>query len=182
MRKIVGFFPFLPVLIFILAGCGTRSNQPPVQEAEISPPARGAALGLSIDITSDEILASFDYLHEVDYMLVREARWPDGDGIIGGDRLVIWANSPLRNFALISLSNEIAGENFIFVPGDTFALLNELSPGTGFVINSYISAGTLPLSGITFIDENNVQRYFLLVQDQSDDFEAYRLIEFEAGR
>jgi len=38
------------------------------------------------------------------------------------------------------------------------------------------------MSGITFIDENNVQRYFLLVQDQSDDFEAYRLIEFEAGR
>lgn len=169
MRKLVTLLLVLS-LIFTLTAC-TSPNRP-AAETELS---------LSIDLATNEFLGTFDYIHEFDYMLVREARQIGGEDIIG-DRLVIWTNISLRNFALISIANDVINEEIAFIPMDTFDLLNELSPGMAFVINSYISVGTLPWSGIVFQDNNDVRRYFLLVQDQSDCFEAYRLIEFTNRR
>ena len=170
MRKIILYF-FVLSLISVLTTCASPSR--PVPEVE---------LRISIDLATPEFLATFDYIHEFDYMLVREARQTGGEDIIG-DRLVIWTNTPLRNFALISIANDVINEEIIFIPMDTFDLVNELSPGMAFVINSFIGVGTLPWSGIAFQGEDDdLKRFFLLVQDQSDHFEAYRLIEFRDRR
>ena len=167
MKKIT-VFCFVLSLLFVFASCAGINQPEPALETEFR---------VSIDLATDEFLMTFHDRYEFDYTLVRRVLWPGGEHITG-DRLVIWANTPLRNFALITIGNDVIGDEIIFIPIDTFAFLNELPVGAAFVINSYISGGTIPWSGISFLDENNVQRYFLLLQDQSDAFEAYRLIEF----
>jgi len=121
---------------------------------------------LSISLASEELLSRFDYLHEVDYTLLRQA----GAGNIehfNGDRLAIWANVPLYDFALISITSDFINDELIFTPTDTFGKVEELLPGQAFVINSYVELGTFSASGVSFAVESGERYYFRMMADQS---------------
>ena len=149
-----------------------------VQNPEKPAAEPAETVGVQIELASEEFLSTFSVIHEFDYTPVGKSLWGIWDGE-NADRLVIWTDVPLKDFAVISLSNDFIEDELFFIPIDTFGMISELTPGTAFIINSYMSQGTLPWSGITFMDESGSQRYFLLVQDQSDEFPPYRLIEFK---
>ena len=200
MKKIFGISLVLCIAL-MLAACERADypvsppQAPPVEETDIDTPPREydlepevtpsgeteiptrEELPFNISMTflaSDEFLSAFDYLHEVDYSYAR------GRGAIDTDlRLVIWADAPLREIALLQLGggdiscigcdgcNEaLPWGRMIRVPRDTFGLVEELPIGEAFVINNYIPGGTWAASGITLVDENDVRRYFVIISDQ----------------
>jgi hypothetical protein len=130
-----------------------------------------------IDLADNQVLSKFDPIHEFDYQVLQEALWETTYD--SGDRLVIWTNTTLRDFAVLSVGNDVIDEEIVFIPLETFSQIKELTPQSAFVVNGYMSVGTIPWSGITFVDEKGEQRYFLILQDQSDEFPPYRLLEFE---
>ena len=143
--------------------------------------------GLLANIDFDLLIESYDEMfdfndiHVFDYNYIREAR---GDLVnIGdyiGDAILIQTNMPLRDFAVILIGHDtLEDDGIIFVPTDKFGMIAELLPGDAFIIKSYLGVGTVPLSGITFIDEDDVQRYYAIVQDHSGLLDPYLLIQFE---
>ena len=58
-------------------------------------------------------------------------------------------------------------------------MIDELLPGEAFIINDYMSMGTLPVSGITFLDESGERWFFSILQNQAGEGDPYRLIEFQ---
>jgi len=164
--KILANILFTLCLILISAACAEVNQQP-----HESP-------GPFIAVANDNILSKFDSIYEVDYNLVRQALNIGGDDIVG-DRLVIWANVPLKEFALISVSNDTINDKLEFTPLDTFGMIDELPPGMGYVINSYIGVGMVPWSGITYVDKDGARRYYTIDRDQSGDSDSYRLTAFE---
>jgi len=195
MKKIVTSLLALFLLVGILAACDQTTEQevtanptptpPPVQTPEpeetsepeydsepesesMSFVSNDNVFGLTISPASETLLSTFDYLHEVDYTLLREAR--DGAAPhFNGDRLVIWADVPLYDLALISITNDIIDDELVFIPVDTFGQVEELLPGQAFVINSYVGLGTLPASGISFVAASGERHYFWMQADQSVD-------------
>jgi len=182
--------------LFLLAGILVACNQTAVPEVAATPiyapvetpePARNpeqeydyvpkpntensfldsGTFGLAISLASEELLSTFDYLHEVDYTLVREARAGGAVEHLNGDRLVIWADVPLFDIALVSVESDFIDDELVFIPIDTFGHVPELPLGQAFVINSYISMGTLPASGISFAAESGELHYFWVLADQS---------------
>jgi len=122
---------------------------------------------LKISLASDTLLDSFDYLHEVDYTLLREAHAGGTVERSNGDRLVIWADVPLYDFALISITDDFVDDEIVFIPAGTFGKVEELLPGQAFVINSYAGGGTLPTSGISFVSGSGERHYLWMQADQS---------------
>jgi len=138
----------------------------PESEAENSSFDKSAS-GLSISHASDELLGTFNYLHEVDYTILREARAGEAVEHFDGVRLVIWADVPLYDVALISITNDFIDDELVYIPVDTFGRVEELLPGQAFVINSYVGLGTLPASGISFVSVSGERHYFWMLADQS---------------
>jgi len=159
-------------LIFTLAACNDEDmpeiTEPPVEtpveepDEEEAPPEEEqedyGELEIQIASVEDMPLSNFSNYYEVDYSQIR------GDGVIG-TRLVIWANAPLRNLSLLSVTPDIIDDEWIYVPVGTYGTVSELLPGEAFVINAYVGLGTLPGSGITFTDIDGQQRYFVMIEN-----------------
>jgi len=150
-------------LLLLAAGC---KKEPPTPSGEL----------IRIDLAGDEFLSTFDNIHEFNLMPVRETHL----GIVDmeGDRLVIWTDRSLKDVRLVTLGSREEDEKFVSFITEHYDTIDELSPGMAYVIGSYIDAGMLPWLGVAFLDEDDVQRCFSIVQDQSDEFPPYRLIEF----
>ena len=142
-------------------------------DAEIPAPV-SEELNIQIALADETLLSTFSHIHEVNYADVHEVYF----GTIESDvTLVIWANIPLQNFALLTFSPEPIGDETLFIPINTFGKIDTLKPNEAFAINSYIGMGTLPWSGITFVDESGLSRYFAMQQSQMDG--RYHIFEFE---
>ena len=138
---------------------------------------QGTVFELFID-KMENVNLGFGNFFEVNYNdAFEEIRGFRFDG--GGDRLVIWANSPLYNLSLIALSNDFVNDEFRFFATDTVFSIDKLNPGSAdaFVINDYYGMGTMPWSGISFENEFGVRRYFWLQQSGYDG--RFHLNEFE---
>lgn len=127
---------------------------------------------------------NFNSIHTVDYNYVREAR--DGFvnlGELTSDTLLIRTNVPLRDFAVVLVGNDvIEGEDgVIFIPIESFGMVDYLLPEDAFIIKNYVGLGTIPWSGITFLDHEGEKKYYAIVQDQSGLFDPYLLIPFYDG-
>ena len=143
---------------------------PPQRPAYVTAAPVEEGLIIRIDRATDELLDSFDKLHVFDYNVVLDAR----DAIIrdgtdsrdsDGESIVIWANQPLASFEVLLIGNVILnyGEPFYFyIPIGSFGLIDEFLPGEAFVINSYHQARSFSWSGITFVDEDEVKRYYVI--------------------
>jgi len=160
----------------------SQANQESIENAKVVENVQDEELNIQIARASNELLNTFTDIFEVDYTLLREARDGGNIEIFNGDRLTIWANIPVYDFELIAFGNDsIDGEDgFIFIPfGEALGTVDELLPGQAFVINSYVGLGTLPWSGISFVEGNGEKRYFAIIQDQSDSPVEFVMWEFE---
>jgi len=138
------------------------------------------APALSIALATDDLLASIAVKHELDYTDVRIAR----DGSVGdddpiGDTLIIRTNVPLREFAVVLIGNDTIEEELVFIPIETFGAVELFTPEAAFVIRSYLGLGSIPWSGITFIDSGGQRHYYAIAQNQSDEGDPYFLFPFE---
>jgi len=133
-----------------------------------SAPLTVAELGLTIirlEYEDDNLLAEADFLHM--YLYEEE----------GGDTLMIRTARNLYEFSMLKMTPNGTGDIMTFTPYEIIRVVdNTFLPGEAFLINGYISVGTFPWSGITFLDENGDRWYFAIIQDQSDEFPPYRLV------
>ena len=177
MKKLIGVF--VVCLILILAACESRQPQPPAPE---QPPAASAPgdtpappeyneedlpgppepcapleINLQMALASDALLSGFSQLHEAYF------REPGSTG----NRLVIWSDSLMRDMAVMMVESDFDGDRWIFTPVSTHGYVDEVLPGQAYVINGYYGGGTLPSSGVTFVDKNGQRRYFVMQEDMS---------------
>jgi len=90
------------------------------------------------------------------------------DSYIGSFNIAMWTDTPLRNFEFISVSIGNTYDEMIYLsPSETRFTLDELSPDKPIILRPTIGGG-IPNRGITFIDENGIQHYFLLTQNGID--------------
>jgi len=125
-------------------------------------------LGLTIirlEYEDDPLLAEAAFLHM--YLYHDE----------GGDTLMIRTARNLYEFSMLLMTPNGTGDIVTYEPYEIIRVVdNTFLPNEAFIINGYMSVGTVPWSGITFLDENGDRWYFAILQDQSDEFPPYRLL------
>ena len=144
--------------------------------------------GIRVQIAhaNDDLLGRFDYIHEFDYREVQATR----RGIIVNEfseveaTIVIWADQKITELEVISVGlvyevRSSGGE--IVIPVDGFGLVNELLIGEALVITNIANISRVPQSGITFLDEDGVRRYFAIRENRAyiDGRFGLELREFE---
>ena len=135
-------------------------------------------LTISFLVHEFQILPPFIIRHEFDYSeFWRNEGSFDFDGIT--ETLLITTDAPVRNLQVIQIENDVVNDAIVFDVVDTmFWVEDDFLPYELLLINSYFGKGTLPFSGISFLDENNMlQRFFFIQQNEKDG--EFRLIEFE---
>jgi len=150
----------------MLAACVGRDTTPPAipetPPVEVPPATEPAGqtqwpdLELGITTLHGGSALPAGILHEIDYL----------PGSIG-DRVMIQTNVPLRDFALITFTVDMDEYELWYIPENTYGMVAEFSPGDAFIINRYMGMGTLPRSGVTFIDQYGERRYFAIQHDHS---------------
>lgn len=123
---------------------------------------------IQIDEVTDDLLSTFDITHEVEYMhAIGE----------GGVNLVVWSNHTITDFSVIGVGSDFIDDNLVFYITNSQGHTSQISPNEAFLITNYWGAGTLPISGISFVDSNRNPRYFTMQQSMMDG--SWNLIEFE---
>ena len=149
---------------------GNNADDTPAQQAT------GTAPGVSIiRLVYEEgpgPLADLSFMHIVDL----------GSGMDDsyvGDNLMIRVDADVRDFAVITMENDMADDDVIFRPaGVVGGMVNNFAATDGFIIYDYMSMGTLPHLGIRFTDENGQRWHFAILQNQAypNEGDAYMLI------
>jgi len=145
----------------------------------------GEALGLTIvrleDGNGPGPLGDVTFTHTLNYSEVVEVR--DGSANFDpniGDTFMIQTLTPLRDFAVVLISNGSLNDERIFFPLESFGTVENFLPGEAFVVHSYRKLGTNPWSGITFLDESGQRYYFAILKNQADEGDPYFLIPLES--
>jgi len=116
-------------------------------------------------------LEDVTFMHMLDYDELR------GSGDFEyTDTLMIRTATPLRDFAVINMSNDATDDQIFFIPEQLFGVVENFLPGEAYIITSYVGVGTLPWSGITFLDDNGQRWYFAILQNQADEGDPYLLL------
>jgi len=163
MKKIYALL-FVVILAAGLAACGGEAETRQVSTpAPLFTPAPIPApelpeLELRVSVVPEGVsIIGRRVVGQVDYR--------NGEGI--GDTLMISANVPLRDFGLVKFYVDFTEDGWLFILVEILATIDELSPDDAFVITSYTGAGTLPQSGVTFVDPDGQRRYFAMQHDNS---------------
>jgi hypothetical protein len=96
---------------------------------------------------TDELLNTLDSFYEY------------SDTGNSGERIVLWTETTLKDFDFIAV--EYNNETDYWAASNLFYRINELLPGEGLLLNTYIGEG-IPTRGISFRDENNRLRFFAI--------------------
>jgi len=203
MKRLLALL-FVLGLVFTLAACDadepTPSPEAPVETPALEAPLEDEpdeyepgeyeagterpadldveTLGLMITLLEDE--EGLDSIHVFDHGELMDMDWLElEEGESFGDSLMIRADVPLYELAVVHLSNDVLDDEIVFVPTDSFGMIPVLLPGEAFIIHSYIGLGTFPWSGITFLDENGHRWFFTINQNQSGEGSPYFLLPFE---
>ena len=173
------------VLVLALAACnGTSTPVSPNDDIETdngvdSGHTGGTALGITIEsIYGQGGPADVSVSHTFDYSVHMHA------ADIPGDTLMIRTFTTLHNFSVIVMENDNDEDyGVIFTPVGIYGTVETFEPSEAYIITAFLSAGTLPQSGITFTDEAGQNWYFAIMQNQADEGDPYFfiLLEYEAG-
>jgi hypothetical protein len=162
------------VIILGTGGCN-HAAQPTSVQSETSSSSTSSS---DVDVTlnnihigraTDELLSKYNSFHEY----INDE---------GGDRLIIWTDTEVKDFAFISINCTDMGDKVSYDAGDALFSPGNLSPEKPFVVKLLIP-GSLPAYGISFVDQNGLKRYFTINLDGRGEEEAppYFLHEFENG-
>jgi hypothetical protein len=125
---------------------------------------------LFIDRAEHVNLGSFDALHHAYHGIL----WP---AYGGGEEMVIWATQQIFDVELIYFENDwdAEAEELIFRVLRRYRIADTLLPGEGLNILGYSSLGTLPWSGISFIDAAGGGHHLAIHHDFSDSPHWYNM-------
>ncbi|MDD2217879.1 MAG: hypothetical protein PHX63_05555 [Eubacteriales bacterium] len=168
MRKKIYALFISFVLVFLLAGCQGASNDGNDGTLPPNPtPSNTSPVNIEIERATDKLLSKYDSVYE--YI-------KDEDGI----RLMIHTDTPLKDFAFISVDYVDKEGEFYFVEGSQLFQIDELSPEKPFVVQLQI-AGSIPNYGISFVDENGDEKNYIISYSGRGEDEAppFSLLEFE---
>ncbi len=174
MKKRVCVLFIALVITLGIAGCN-NAEQPLPDQAETPPTTAPSefvesTLGsFHIALATDELLNKYDSFYE--YINDKN-----------GARLIIWTDIEVKDFSFISIKNDNTGSELSYFAGDTLFSVDEFSPEKPFVVNLLIP-GTVPAYGISFVDENGVEKYYTIQLSGRGAEEAppYYFLEFEDG-
>lgn len=118
-----------------------------------------------------------------DYQQVLQARaGVELDEAPQGEHLLITNTEFIHTVDIFSLEVIEGAFQMEFQLVERFPWQISIDANTTLIINNYASAGMFPLSAIAFTrmisEEVSVRHYYLIFQDQSDEFPDYRLIPF----
>lgn len=155
VKKLVAVFT-LVLLLLLMTGCQKEKSDSAIRT------------DFHIALATDETINKYDSFHEY-------------NNDESGARLIIWPDGRVRNFAFISVGNREVENKIYYFAKDTLFSVEELSPEKPFVVKLLIP-GLVSAWGISFLDENNVQRYFAINLDGRGEDEAspYFLLEFNS--
>jgi len=170
--------------LFILSGCA-RIAKPinPAQAGEYLPVERTESIEVSskniyIDIATYEDLNKYDSFHQCSYN--EDNEW--------GQLVIIWTDTEIKEFAFFTISYDLTeDEPFFmtlggtpFVIADTLFSTDVLLPEKPFLVKISIP-GIYPVCGVSYLDENDVTRYFAILDAYGDEFPnaPYFFIEIE---
>jgi len=159
MKKRTSVFFIILVIMLALGGCKDsaqpdNSNTLPQTSAPSETPPSPASFeyaettleNFHVALATNELLNKYDSFHE--YI-------NDEDGA----RLIIWTDTAVKDFAFITVDHDDTGDKLSFLAGDTLFSIDELSPEKPFVVKLLIP-GSMPAYGISFVDENGVDKLF----------------------
>jgi len=203
MKKIVLLLLAL-MLVFALAACDTTDTPEPAPTPEIpvalpEPPPEeieepdeeptddvasghtgGVALGLTIERLDVERvtgpIGDASFMHKFDF---REHMYVP-DMLV--NPMMIRTFTTLHNFSVIVFMENDVDENgeIFFIPIGTYGTIDTFEPHEAFIIDSFVSAGTVPHTGITFVDDTGQSWFFAIIQNQADELvDPYLLIQLE---
>lgn len=163
-------------LLIMLGIVGCNNVEPPLsvqsETPSFSTPSYDVAVTLNnihIDRVTDKLLDKYNSFHE--YINNED-----------GDRLIIWTDAEIKDFAFISVDHNDKGDKISFITGDILTSIDELLPEKPFVVKLLIP-GLVPAHGISFVDKNGVKRYYTINLSGRGEEEGapYFLLEFENG-
>jgi len=86
-----------------------------------------ASLPINIELATELFLASFDYIHQVDYIdAFEDIRGPVFEG--EGDRIVVWADTPITNLELVGIDHDFSDDSNRFFPVVTVHFIDDCKP------------------------------------------------------
>lgn len=120
---------------------------------------------LTIEYASDEVLNSYESITEfIEF---------DDEGY---QKIIIRPTLLVKDFAFVETGFQDKEDDIVFYVENTLFSVDELSPTEAFVV-TWMGWGAIPHRGITFLDENNQQRYFHIIESGMDG--SVLLAEFE---
>ena len=158
-------------------------NGPPTNEPEAT------INSLNIDRMSEELLAGFASVREVDFLQGYSDFWGLEEdhhffSIEGDWGVVIWADAILRDIHVLMVDYEETATESIPFAASTIYVINELPAGTALFLYRFVTVGgVLPREGFSFTDPSGTRRYFAIADDRRGypGDPPYFLLEFESG-
>ena len=171
----VGFFidfePATRVVFILTTPPDDNGDDNGVEPTPTPPPAFTLAdLGINIELIEVEDMEDFADAHLFDYYQLRASD-------LVGHTLLISAAVNLYDVVILDIRPNMVDEISYYEIDDLFAVADVVLPLEGIIVENFIGVGTHPFSAISFLDEHGARWYFLIFQDQSDEFPPYRLIE-----
>jgi len=146
------------IFLFVIAGCNGNT----VDEENCE---NLSNIHIQIAFATDELMSQFESFHE--YINAESGEW-----------MIIWTDTPVTDFEYIKIGNDVGSDDYTFFFFEhVIHTIGELVPEKPFMVKSHGQIGTYPSYGVSFIDTNNVKRYFYTYEDMQDG--SLIIAEFE---
>ena len=113
----------------------------------------------------DDADQQFNSLNQVDYNeAFEELRGFSFDGM--GENIVIWGNQAVTDLSLVAFDHGV--EDFYISDFIPLATSMDFLAGDALLLTNYYGMGTMPWSGISLVDANGIQHFYLIIQSGYD--------------
>jgi hypothetical protein len=161
------------VLVLTVSGCNSRPNNDNTvlsNGGDSAPPqgiienSKAVNAQLQINYATDEIKGRHESFHE--FVHEEEGAW-----------LLIETDVSIKHFNLIKIEHKFTESNIVFFVDGIEYSLDELTTETPFLVKTYSSYGTIPRHGVSYMDSDNITRYFYISESGMDG--SLSFVEFE---
>jgi len=161
MKNVKILMATLIVLVFCLTvGCWDTTNPNDIK----NDPDKTEQVVVSVDFATDEALRQY-------------ASYTDANiqATTGAIKVLFTTTAPAKEFHFFEVTYEERSDGFVFVERTLLYSTNDLTPEKPLVIR-VLFPGEIPTRGISYLDENGVTQYFIVIVSGRDG--SLLLIEF----
>ena len=143
-------------------------NETLAQENETEASVETGEVLISVSLAPDEVSDGYDFFED-EYYLGYEPE---------PQKIMFSTNVVAKDFKFLAIAWREGNQYANFYETTELYSLDELSPEKPLVA-TWLNLGTMPHRGISFVDENNITRYFYITLNQADNGnEPILLVEF----